>query len=589
MKNRNARKLLAAVLTAAMAMSVLTGCGDTKPEGSDSAGSKTQESSAAGQESQGEKQEEKESGGDAAASGELKTIRIMGVDNSTTLESGKSIYLSDWVEGDSKVWNQLLSDLEERGVTLEVDLIPQDQYDTVLQNSVAAGLDCDFLNLTPLDDKTRTNLISQGKLLPLDDLIEQYASEEGKAFYNTGYGSEAARVNRREDGKLYWVGAMTVGDYKGEAWGSFIMPMIRKDWLDKVGMEIPKTADELYDALKAFQDQDVNGNGTADEVAYVNIGSYQTGLAQCFGLGNGLYYLDPVEEKILCNWYQPGIKEYIAFMQKLYSAGLLDTSGQYNEKLAENKLALVNDWVAETYVEPSITVQEGAAAPNFTGFLFQGAEGIEPILNRQDGVQIHIYGYGATDQADPEAIGILLDYLASDAYATLSEYGVEGYTYERTADGRIKRLPATEGIEETEVMSKLVALWVGYAGGGILPRMEIVDRVTELETTQDAGREMGYPEEGYADKAAFIRNIYENGDQYQYCSMGMQLANATEEETDRTTELATDLWTYTDELLVKLIMGEQSLDDWDTYIAEIKELGMDEIIQIHQDRYDRIH
>lgn len=589
MKNRNAKKLLAAILTAAMAMSALAGCGDAKPEGSDPADSKAQESSSAGQDSQGEKQEEKESGGDAAASGELKTIRIMGVDNSTTLEAGKASYLSDWVEGDSRVWKQLLSDLEERGVTLEVDLIPEDQYDTVLQNSVAAGLDCDFLNLTPLDDKTRANLISQGKLRPLNELIDQYASEEGKAFYDSGYGSEAARVNRREDGNLYWVGAMTVGDYKGTAWGSFIMPMIRKDWLDKVGLEIPKTADELYNALKAFQDQDVNGSGAADEVACVNMSSFQTGLAQCFGLGNGMFYLDPAAEKIICNWYQPGIKDYIAFMQKLYSAGLLDTSGQYNEKLAENKLTLINDWVAETYVEPGITVQEGAAAPNFTGFLFQGAEGIEPILNRQDGVQVHGYAYGATDQADPEAIGILLDYLASDAYATLSEYGVEGYTYERTADGQINRLPATEGAEETEVMSKLPALWVGYNKGGILPRMEIVDRVKELEVTQDAGRDMGYPEEGYADKAAFIRNIYENEDQYQYCSMGMQLAAATDEESNRTTELYADLQTYTDELLVKLIMGEKSLDDWDTYIAEIKELGMDEIVQIHQDRYDRIH
>lgn len=589
MKNRNVRKLLAAVLTAAMAMSALTGCGDAKPEESDSADSKAQESGSARQESQSESQEEEESGGETAASGELKTIRIMGVDNSTTLESGKAVYLSDWVNGDSKVWNQLLSDLETRGVTLEVDLIPQDQYDTVLQNSVAAGLDCDFVNLTPLDDKTRENLISQGKLQPLNELIEQYASEEGKAFYESGYGSEAARVNRREDGNLYWVGAMTVGDYKGAAWGSFIMPLIRKDWLDKVGLEIPKTSDELFHALKTFQDQDVNGSGAADEVVYVDFKGFQTGIAQCFGLGNGMFYLDMTDKKIKSNWYQPGIRDYISFMQKLYSAGLLDTSGQYNEKNAENKLALVNDWVAETYVEPSINVQEGAAAPNLTGFLFQGTEGIDPILNRQDGVQIQIYGYGATEQADPEAIGILLDYLASDAYATLSEYGVEGYTYERTADGRINRLSATDGIEETEVMSKLPALWVGYAGGGILPRMEIVDRVTELEVTQEAGRAMGYPEDGYADKAAFIRNIYENEEQYQYCSMGMQLAAATEEENDRTTELWADLQTYTDELLVKLIMGEQSLDDWDTYIAEMKELGMDEIVQIHQDRYDRIH
>ena len=29
------------------------------------------------------------------------------------------------------------------------------------------------------------------------------------------------------------------------------------------------------------------------------------------------------------------------------------------------------------------------------------------------------------------------------------------------------------------------------------------------------------------------------------------------------------------------------MDDWDTYIAEMKELGLDELIEINQNRYDR--
>ena len=61
----------------------------------------------------------------------------------------------------------------------------------------------------------------------------------------------------------------------------------------------------------------------------------------------------------------------------------------------------------------------------------------------------------------------------------------------------------------------------------------------------------------------------------------------TVEEANRIAELSTDLNTYSEELLTKLIMGEQSLDDWDTYMQDLKDLGLDELISINQGRYDR--
>lgn len=61
----------------------------------------------------------------------------------------------------------------------------------------------------------------------------------------------------------------------------------------------------------------------------------------------------------------------------------------------------------------------------------------------------------------------------------------------------------------------------------------------------------------------------------------------TADEIDLANEVSTDLNTYSSELLTKLIMGEKSLEDWDSYIADLKELGLDELIAINQARYDR--
>lgn len=39
--------------------------------------------------------------------------------------------------------------------------------------------------------------------------------------------------------------------------------IIRKDWLDKLNLEIPETIDDWYTVMKAFKEQDPNGNGIA--------------------------------------------------------------------------------------------------------------------------------------------------------------------------------------------------------------------------------------------------------------------------------------------------------------------------------------
>lgn len=525
-----------------------------------------------------------------AEEGELKTIRILGIDNSGTDDSGTTVYLSDWVNGDSKMWEKLTSDLAERGVKLELDLIPSDQYDTVIQTQLAAGLDCDLVNLHGIDTKTRSRLISQGRLVSINNIWENYSNEDTKKFYTEGYGSEGTKLNGMEDGNVYWLSSTTVGDYKGTPWGSFGMPMIRKDWVDKLGLEMPTTTDELFDVLKAFQDQDANGDGEADEVVSLGFNNFGNGLAQYFGLGTSVCYVDYETGKVTSPWYDKGIKDYISFMKKLCDAGLLETSGQGSEKKAENKVSMINNWWAETWEEPGVMVADGEAAPYFCGLLCQGTEGIDPVLSRQNGIQKGGYDFGVTDQADPEAIGALLDYLSSEEFSTLSEFGIEGYTYEVTEDGAKKKIVAGNGSgnSEVEIMNKLPALWVN---DGILPRMEIVNREQELESCVEAGKTMGYPENGYADKAAAIRNVYDNEADYHYAVMDTNgnLAAATEEENEQIADLTADFETYYQELLTKLVLGQKSMDDWDKYISEMKELGLDELIQITQDRYDRAH
>ena len=84
-----------------------------------------------------------------------------------------------------------------------------------------------------------------------------------------------------------------------------------------------------------------------------------------------------------------------------------------------------------------------------------------------------------------------------------------------------------------------------------------------------------------------IRDIYENEEKYSYAAMSVDMAVSTVAENDEVDSFYTDLDTRSKEILMNLIMGTYSLEDWDTYISDLQNLGLDKLIEIYQNRYDR--
>lgn len=573
------KRMIAVLLTAVMTMSLAAGCGE-KDNGQDTGSDGSGVADNSGNEGD-------TSGGGSESEDGLKTLHILGVDHSGTDGSGNTVKLSDWVNGDSKLWEKFTSDLAERGLKLELDLIENDQYETTINNQLAAGLNYDLVYITPLTTKTRLNMVEQGQFQALNQIWDQYGKPETKEFFENGPGGEVVKLNVLEDGNIYWVSTAIIGTYNDSYFGSFTIPMIRKDWLDKLNMEIPKTTDELYEALKAFRDQDVNGNGEADEVASLDYNGFSGSVAQYFGLGNSLVYVDYYTGKVSSPWYDPNVKEYISYMNKLYSEGLIaDQSGDNSSAyLAENRVGMLFDWALETWDEPVVAVPDGEAAPYYVGLLCNAIDGVDPLIQRQRGIQKAGYDYAATKQADPEAVAIYLDYIATDEYSTLSEFGIEGYSFEYDSEGNLVQYSDSD-LSEVQMIVKTPALWVN---NGIAPRVQKVDRKQEVNMTKDAGYSMGYPDEGFEEKVKLIRDIYENEGNYKYAAMSVDMAVATAAEIDEVNEFNTDLETRSEEIMTNLIMGKDgySMDNWDTYISDLKELGLDRLIEIYQNRYDR--
>ena len=109
------------------------------------------------------------------------------------------------------------------------------------------------------------------------------------------------------------------------------------------------------------------------------------------------------------------------------------------------------------------------------------------------------------------------------------------------------------------------------------PTLRHNERTDEIERTRAAGWEA---------KADFELNTAD----YEYKTPNDNsgyYALPTAEETQILAEYTTDLETYSRELAANLTLGRASLDDWDTYMEELKNLGLDEVIAVRQAQLDR--
>lgn len=152
---------------------------------------------------------------------------------------------------------------------------------------------------------------------------------------------EVKRVMQNDEGQILYIpfirDDVALNIYHG--------PLIRTDWLEKLGLEVPETTDDLYNVLKAFKEQDPNGNGEADEIPMSGVGFDENAA---FAIGNLLWAFDthysfyvedgevvwgPVEDK-----FAEGL-EYIAM---LFNEGLIDVDYLLNDRTAMDSKAIAD-------------------------------------------------------------------------------------------------------------------------------------------------------------------------------------------------------------------------------------------------------
>ncbi|ASA23621.1 extracellular solute-binding protein [Paenibacillus donghaensis] len=171
--------------------------------------------------------------------------------------------------------DKVLSKIEEAThAEIEFSWVPDASKEERINTSLASGSLSDIVTLTILDNSSVRNALKAGMFWEVSPYLDE--------FPNLAAISQDTRNSASIEGKLYGVPFQ-----KAKARNGVI---IRKDWLDKLGMAVPKTTAELLEIAKAFTEKDPDSNGKKDTTGFMDrsdlvYGAFKT-LGSYFGTPN---------------------------------------------------------------------------------------------------------------------------------------------------------------------------------------------------------------------------------------------------------------------------------------------------------------
>lgn len=435
--------------------------------------------------------------------------------------------------------------------------------------------------------------VEDGVIVPISE-IPEYKEKVPNWFKVIEENDEVRRAVTQDDGSIvtfcHWEPNIARSAYWGYA--------IRKDWLDRLGLAVPTTVDEAYAVLKAFKEQDANGNGDPnDEIPFSCCNWWGTAhpgfdtLAAAFSLKVNVMYRDPQAGKITY-WteYNNGenFKAYVETMRKWYEEGLIDeefVSQKYDgwtAKITGDKVGMffcfpdsVGSW------EDSIkqTLKDNAYGNPDDVCIYglvplKGIDGV-PYTYDNDNAMVSFAGANQPTVITTAAVKNghidkcleLLNYLYSEEGSELNNWGVEGVSYTKDADGTHHW---TEAVTND-------------------PDYGMADAVFKYALPTLGGWPKAMSYEAWGSMNLVVPDQITTHKNYALSDTSLDIPsfalNAEEQETY--SRIITDVNTAVSEVYLSVITGKKDVAELDALLAQVKSMGIGDAVAAYQSAYDR--
>lgn len=567
-------KFLALGLAAAMTVSALAGCG------SKSTGAGTNTEVGAGSE------EAAKSPNTSQTSGSGDKL-VVGLTQSSMVTDYEDNYFTNYLE-------------EKLGFELEFYMLPADAAETRTKVALMATSKEELPDVLVVDGHLTNEMIlqygSSGFFLPLNEYL---ADASVMPNYNAIPEEDRAVMDGAQtmaDGNMYSLSA-----YEPETWN--ITPnriFINRAWLDKLGLKVPATTQELKDVLIAFRDGDPNGNGVKDEIGVYGFsgGGYgentSAALMNAFvfwnggGINGGLS-LSEDGSKVIAPFTTEEWRDGLRYMNDLYKEGVL-SANIFTDDGTQFK-AILNQ---ET---PIVGLTSAGSLSNWPDVInnknFMEMEMIEP-LKGPAGIQYTPYSEYTPGQE-------LMILASTDKLDMALKFADQFFDHDTSIIERF----GEEGVDWTRDPATLAEHTNAYIEAGLYDGLSLLVTSTvwadnQNQTWRNHGPRYASLEMGNTVYDFSTGNAFNPDDPTQLNAKCYELyytkhpekvlptLKYTLEEAEQIQDQLTTIPDFVKQSLAEFVTGARDAEsDWDSYLKELDNMGLQQWLETAQASYDR--
>jgi len=448
-------------------------------------------------------------------------------------------------------------------VTIKWDTVPFNDYDTKLNLYVQSGDLPDIM-------WSRNGLSWPAEYGPkgifLDwDKYKQYMPNVQK------WAGKFPHINNvlLPTGERYSINDIATAEYMGEGW------FYNKALLAKAGVTAPPDDfNQMFDAMMKVKNTSPTAFGYD---SYWGIGYIQGAFGNAMNAQSGIYY-DPAQKKWIFGWFDnPNVKKlYVAlnkaYANKLFNPEIMSVGGITNEKDIEifegGNYAFSYHYYGESYgrwaskgrPDPMVGMRPPKADDGKRYYWIT----VKMIGN------LNGWAFMASSKVkNPALLASYIDNVMSEKTYELFEWGIEGKSFKKNADGTLEFLPEylTDTPGGATVADKQKALGI-YAL--MDPRYIHFSDYAVTWFGKLTGNPTAKGDPGRQANADDIKML-KNGQAVPL--WGWPTPQMTADQTTENGKIMTPVNTFINENALKFITGDKKMDEWDDFIAQAKKIG----------------
>ena len=555
------KRIFSSILCGLLVASVFAGCGNNGGSSSSGSSSTPVNSDSSSSDNTGVTMS---APGEYPIVNEKVTYTVMAPQTNYILDLQTNAY-TQWLE-------------EKTNVHIEYETVPEAALTEKVNLSLASSEIPDAYLSCNIDSASQVKYGKEGVFVTMAPMIEQYGYEIPKAYEANNLLPGAVTTPDGEIFALAGVNECYHCLYCGRAW-------INQTWLDNLGLDYPETTEDFVNVLRAFKEQDANGNGDPnDEIPMLGISGMWRASCYDFLLGSFVYndFTDRLSVENGTVNYVANTEEFrdgLRFIRSLIEEELIDpVSLTITEDEAH---VLTGGDVATVGVATGMAYWNVLSANDeeYIGLSpLEGPNGVRNAFVRATGI---VSGqFAITNKAEnPEILFRWADAQFSEEATYFSSWGPEGEGWEKAPEGTLgingKQALYTvlDGVNNTgaETIQNLA-----------MPNIALANRTSDFRLGQAVGGD---------DKSE--ERLYEAASKYYYPYAKEQtypLMVMSAEDSAVVNEYKTAINAYVDEMISGFLAGTYDLDkDWDSYLSEFDALGLEDYLNVLQSAYDKVY